>query len=97
MRRRERPLSHEVPSTTSSTRCSPRSLARCIGETLKTALYSGRVTVEPHKYTDGHYLVVRPSAPADSAFRLIFETDGTRVTRFRSGLQPQVAWIEGCA
>jgi hypothetical protein len=61
------------------------------------SLFSGRVTVQPHKYTDGRYLVVTPSAPADSMFRLLFETDGARVTRYRSGLLPQVAWVEGCA
>jgi hypothetical protein len=56
-------------------------------------LYAGRVSVEPHKYTDGHYLVV------DSASnrRLVFETDGTRVTRYRAGVVPQVDWVEGCS
>jgi hypothetical protein len=51
------------------------------------------VRVEPHKYTDGHYLVV-DSTPRT---RFVFETDGMRVTRFRSGLVPQVDWVEGCA
>ena len=50
-----------------------------------------------HKYTDGAYLVVRPGAPADTLSRLVFETDGTRVTRFRAGIYPQVEWVEGCA
>jgi len=49
--------------------------------------------VEPHKYTDGHYLVV-DAAPGR---RLVFETDGTRVTRYRAGAVPQVDWVEGCS
>lgn len=61
------------------------------------ALYPGRVEVQPHKYTEGHYLIVRPAAPADSAYRLIFETDGRRVTKYRAGRMPEVSWVEGCS
>jgi hypothetical protein len=60
-------------------------------------LYPGRVTVQPHKYTDGHYLVVRPAAAADTTHLLVFETDGRVVQRFRAGQKPQVEWVEGCA
>jgi hypothetical protein len=60
-------------------------------------LYPGRVEVQPHKYTDGHYLIVTPSAPAESTFRMIFETDGTRVTTYRTGRLPEVGWVEGCS
>jgi hypothetical protein len=49
--------------------------------------------VEPHKYTDGHYLVV----DGDAGRRLVFETDGARVTRYRAGAIPQVDWVEGCS
>lgn len=60
-------------------------------------LYANRVTVQPHKYTTGgHYLVVKPVAPSDSAFRIIFETDGESVTKYRSGKEPQVSFVEGC-
>ena len=62
-------------------------------ETRIQELYPGRVRVEPHKYTDGHYLVI-DSAPGR---RLVFETDGTRVTRYRAGVVPQVDWVEGCS
>jgi hypothetical protein len=55
-------------------------------------LYPG-VQVEPHKYTDGHYLVVDATARR----RLVFETDGARVTRYRAGAVPQVDWVEGCS
>ena len=61
------------------------------------SLYAGLVTVEPHKYTDGHYLVVTPEAAADSGLRLIFETDGSHVTEYRAGRLPEVAWVEGCS
>jgi hypothetical protein len=58
--------------------------------------YPGRVQVQPHKYTDGHYLVVRP-ADGDTTRLLIFETDGSRVLRFRAGQRPQVEYVEGCS
>ncbi len=59
-------------------------------------LYRGRVTTQPHKYVSGgHYLVV--NAPADTALRLVFETDGKRVTSYRVGRMPEVMWVEGCS
>jgi hypothetical protein len=61
------------------------------------SLYAGRVEVQPHKYVDGHYLIVRPTAPADSGHRIIFETDGRQVTSYRAGRLPEVRWIEGCS
>ena len=60
-------------------------------------LYPNRVTVQPHKYSDGHYLVITPSSPADSGFRIIFETDSQRVTTYRAGRMPEVEYIEGCS
>jgi hypothetical protein len=60
-------------------------------------LYPGRVTVQPHKYIAGHYLVVRPADAADTTHLLIFETDGRVVQRFRAGQRPQVEYVEGCA
>jgi hypothetical protein len=60
-------------------------------------LYPGRVTVEPHKYTDGHYLVVRSAAAGDTTNLLVFETDGRVVKGFRAGQKPQVEWVEGCS
>ncbi|MEO5618724.1 MAG: DUF3221 domain-containing protein [Candidatus Eisenbacteria bacterium] len=61
------------------------------------SLYQGRVEVQPHKYVDGRYLIVRPAVLADSGYRVIFETDGRQVTRYRSGRLPEVRWIEGCS
>ena len=60
-------------------------------------LYPGRVTVQPHKYSDGHYLVVAPAAPADSGRNIIFETDGRVVTTYRAGRMPEVEYVEGCS
>jgi hypothetical protein len=68
-----------------------------VGDTeakVKSA-YAGNVRVQPHKYTDGHYLVVEN--PRDTTIALIFETDGGRVTRYRLGSKPVVAWVEGCS
>lgn len=58
-------------------------------------IYPGRVTVQPHKYSDGHYLVV--TSPADSGFSIIFETDGQKVTTYRAGRMPEVEYVEGCS
>jgi hypothetical protein len=64
-------------------------------ETRVKSLYPGQVAVQPHKYTSGHYLVVTPKSGGD--YRIIFETDGSNVTRFRSGKLPSVANVEGCS
>jgi hypothetical protein len=62
------------------------------------ALYGSQITVEPHEYVrNGHYLVFTPRDKADRAFRVIFETDGKKVTRFRSGRLPEVSYVEGCS
>ena len=60
-------------------------------------VYPERVTVSPHKYTDGHYVTVGPRTPADSGFELVFETESLRVTRYRAGRLPEVEWVEGCS
>ena len=57
-------------------------------------VYPGSVESQPHKYTDGHYLIV---GFQQSGNRIIFETDGTKVTRYRAGKQPEVDWLEGCS
>ncbi|HEX8361098.1 MAG TPA: hypothetical protein VF613_13380 [Longimicrobium sp.] len=56
-------------------------------------LYEGRVRETPNKYTPGHSLVV---TPAEADHRIIFETDGKVVTRFRAGRLPEVEWVEKC-
>lgn len=59
-------------------------------------MYEGRVAVTPQKYTAGHYLTVHSLAPADSQFRIVFETDGQRVLRYRAGQRPAVEYVERC-
>ena len=59
-------------------------------------LYAGRVETSPSKYAKGHYLTVKRPAAADSSYRFIFETDGKRVTKYRAGRMPEVAYVEGC-
>jgi hypothetical protein len=70
-----------------------------VGDTESSVilLYQGRVEVQPHKYTGptGHYLVVTP--PDDTMHRIIFETDGERILRYRAGRIPAVQAVEGCA
>ncbi|MGA1623511.1 MAG: hypothetical protein ACO36E_12410 [Synechocystis sp.] len=62
------------------------------------ALYPGKIQVEPHKYDrQGHYLVFVPQDAVDKNYRLIFETNGNVVTRWRVGKLPEVAWVEGCS
>jgi hypothetical protein len=61
------------------------------------SLYAGRFTISPHKYTDGHYVTVKAVNPADSLYRMIFETDKGTVTRFRAGILPEVEYVEGCS
>ncbi|HUR15191.1 MAG TPA: hypothetical protein VM097_11940 [Mycobacteriales bacterium] len=58
------------------------------------AAYPGRVVVRPHAYTDGHYLRV---VSHDGRLALVLETDGTRVTMFRSGTARAADYTEGCA
>ena len=52
-----------------------------------------QVEIAPHKYTNGHYLTVLPGGN----YRIIFETDGLKVTRYRAGRLPEVGWVEGCS
>jgi uncharacterized membrane protein len=55
--------------------------------------YGTTLTVTAHKYVDGHYLTVA----SDAQHRIVFETDGGWVTRYRVGRLPEVEWVEGCA
>lgn len=70
-----------------------------VGDTEAQVLeqYKPIARVEPHKYTgpEGHYIVV--TSPTDSNFRIVFETDGQRVLRFRAGRRPAVDFVERCS
>lgn len=62
------------------------------------ALYGGELQVSPHKYVQGgHYLTLVPKDAPDRIYRLILETDGTKVTAFRVGRQPEVEYVERCS
>ena len=64
------------------------------------ALYPKQIKVTPHKYTGsqgGHYLTYIPKDKSDRFYRVVFETDGKRVTTFRSGKLPEVEYVEGCS
>lgn len=61
------------------------------------SLYPGQIQVTPHEYVQGgHYLTFVPQDSTDKNYRLVFETDGSSVTSFRSGKLPEVEYIEGC-
>jgi hypothetical protein len=62
------------------------------------AAYAGRIRVEPHTYTarrGGQYLIVDETS-GGIPMSILFETDGSRVTQFRSGLTNWVMAPEGC-
>lgn len=62
------------------------------------SLYPGQIKVTPHEYVkNGHYLTLIPKDKADQNYRVVFETDGQRVTRYRSGKLPEVEFVEGCS
>ena len=62
------------------------------------SLYPGQIQVTPHKYVEGgHDLIFIPKDAVDKNYRVLFETDGKRVTRFRSGKLPEVEFVEGCS
>jgi len=67
-----------------------------IGDTEQRVkeLYKGHIKISEHPYDDnGHYLTVN----VGKGFKIIFETDGKRVTRFRVGKSLAVGYIEGCS
>ena len=57
---------------------------------------SGTLAVEQHHYHEtGHYITYDVDGP--TGLLMLFETDGVTVTRFRSGQQEPVRYVEGCA
>ena len=72
-----------------------------VGDTEARILefYGPRIDVRPHHYppAGAHYMIFAAIEPADREFQLLFETDGTAVTRFRIGTAAAVGQVEGCA
>jgi hypothetical protein len=65
------------------------------------SLYLGQIQVTKHPYEgsspdNGHYLIFTPRESKDRSYRIIFETNKNRVTRYRAGQLPEVDYIEGC-
>lgn len=65
-------------------------------ESQLVELFGDRVHTEA-RAGGGNNIIFTPSDAADAAFRVIFETDGTTVTRFRSGRIPQVESVDYCS
>lgn len=61
-------------------------------------LFGAKIQTSQHPYvTGGKYLEFVPVDETDKNSRVIFETDANGiVTSYRSGLLPEVAWIETC-
>lgn len=59
--------------------------------------FASQLVLSPHECTNGSYLEVVPRDAKDRNRRVIFETDGSRVTLIRAGRLPEVRYVEGCA
>jgi hypothetical protein len=68
-------------------------------EARMLALYGARIAVRQHHYppAGAHYMIFNAVDPEDRAFQMLFETDGTVVTRLRTGTVAAVGQVEGCA
>lgn len=60
------------------------------------ALFPNNLTSQPGD-SGGNTIVFTPSDAGDAAFRVIFETDGSVVTSFRSGRVPQIEPATACS
>lgn len=57
---------------------------------------NGKLSTEPHKYDpNGHYMTY--DTDGDGGLLLLFETEAAKVTRFRSGNEEAVNFVEGCS
>ena len=77
-----------------STRYATRSGIR-VGDSEQAVLdtYRGEVVREPHAYDpQGSYLKI-----VDGNRKVVFDTDGRRVTQISTGRRPEIDYVEGCA
>jgi hypothetical protein len=64
---------------------------------VRRAYPRGLRTERHHYLPRGHYLVFTPAARELRNRRVIFETDGRKVTAIRAGRVPEVRFVEGCS
>jgi len=69
-----------------------------VGSTIDEvfAAYPGRIMEEPNMYTDEPVLTFVPAEARNSDFRMVFITEGGRVTLIKAGLEIPVNYPEGC-
>jgi hypothetical protein len=62
-------------------------------------IYGDRIAVRQHHYppVGAHYMIFIPQDASDSDYSLLFETDGSVITRYRVGTRQAVEAPEGCA
>ncbi len=61
------------------------------------SLYPGHVRKTRQKYiVTGNYVIVTPKNPVDSGYRIVFDTEGSAVMKYRAGRRPEVQNVEGC-
>lgn len=56
-------------------------------------VYGSRLKVEPHHYTDGHYLTVRSQS---GGYGIRFETEKGKIETFYAGTFEAIQYVEGC-
>jgi hypothetical protein len=54
-------------------------------------VYGSQLKVEPHLYTDGHYLTIQ-----NGNYGVRFETDKGKVSTFYAGTFAAIRYVEGC-
>lgn len=54
-------------------------------------VYGSGLKVEPHHYTDGHYLTLR-----SGNYGIRFETEKRKVSTFYAGTFEAIQYVEGC-
>lgn len=71
-----------------------------VGQTEQQVIkrYANQLKVTRHHYDEkGHYLIFVPKDKRDKGYRMLFETDGRKITEFRAGKLPEVEFVEGCS
>ena len=54
--------------------------------------YPGEIIRTPHEYTKGSYLKI-----VDGNRKVVFETDGAKVTGISTGRRPEIDYVEACS